>query len=177
MDRQSSVFTLIPTLLWRALLALALWWVLAEGNMQGLGLGLSFALLAALSSLLVLPASPTDNGLARLLSWLGFIPFFLWQSLLGGIDVARRAYHPRMPLYPAVITYPLGLAEGWPRVFFLNTVSLLPGTLVVKLEGNTVRIHLLDGRGDPIPALRQIEERVAGLFLREKNRKGTKEEQ
>ena len=163
MDSQPNLFPLISTLLWRSLLALALWWVLAEGNLQGLGFGLAFALLAALASLRLLPQTPWLN-VSRLLAWLRFIPFFLLQSLLGGIDVARRAFHPRMPLYPSIISYPLGLAKGWPRVFFLNTVSLLPGTLAVKLEGDTVRIHLLDGRGDPMSALRQVEARVAALF-------------
>ena len=164
MDKRTHVFRLIPSLLWRGLLALALWWVLAEGNLH-LGFGLAFALLAALTSLVVLPASPAAERLAHLLGWLRFIPFFLLQSLLGGVDVARRAFHPRMPLYPAVVSYPLSLSEGWPRVFFLNIVSLLPGTLAVNLEGDTVHIHLLDGRGDPAAALRQLEDRVAGLFM------------
>ena len=164
MDRQSSFFPLIPTLLWRCLLALALWWVLAEGNLQGVGFGLVFALLAAIASLLVLPAQPSADRINTMLGWLRFIPFFLLQSLLGGVDVARRAFHPRMPLYPAVIRYPLSLSKGWPRVFFLNTVSLLPGTLAVNLDGDAVQLHLLDGRGDPQTALRQVEERVAALF-------------
>ncbi|MBE0509552.1 MAG: Na+/H+ antiporter subunit E [Chromatiales bacterium] len=47
-----------------------------------------------------------------LLGWLRFIPFFLLQSLLGGIDVARRAFHPRTPLSPTLIRYPLSLSES-----------------------------------------------------------------
>ena len=155
----------LPSLLLRWLLALLLWWVLAEGDSGGLAFALAFALLAALVSVPLLPPGAAKDWHRVLTGWLRFIPFFLQQSLLGGVDVARRAFHPRLPLQPTIIRYPLGLPEGWARVFFLNTVSLLPGTLAVGLEGDTVRIHLLDGRGDAAAALRQVEERVAGLFI------------
>jgi multicomponent Na+:H+ antiporter subunit E len=143
---------------------LSLWWILSEGIHTGQTFALIFALLAALSSLALIPPGNQRPWRQQLRGGLRFIPFFLWQSLLGGVDVARRAFPPRLPLCPSIISYPLGLAKGWPQVFFLNTVSLLPGTLAMKLEGDTVRIHLLDGRGDPMSTLRQVEERVAALF-------------
>ena len=152
----------VSSLLWRWLLALLLWWVLAEGALHGLPFAIGFALLAALASLALLPPIPAQWHVIPAL--LRFIPFFLLQSLLGGIDVARRAFHPQLPLAPRIIDYPLALPAGWPRVIFLNTVSLLPGTLAVTLDGDMVCLHLLDGRGDPLPALRRVEQRVAALF-------------
>lgn len=151
-------------LFWRYLLAMALWWVLAEGDPIPWGIASLFSLLAALSSLKLMPASSTTLTPRQLIAWLRFIPFFLWQSLLGGLDVAQRAFRPHMPLQPDIIVYPLRLATGWPQIFFLNTISLLPGSLAVRLDGNQVHIHLLDGRGDPQQMLRQVEARVSLLF-------------
>ncbi len=165
----------VTALSWRTLLALWLWWILAEGEGGGWGFGLAFALLAALASLPLLPPAPWPPLGPTLRGLLRFIPFFLWQSLQGGVDVARRAFHPRLPLAPAIIHYPLSLAPGWPRIFFLNTISLLPGTLAVSLQGDRVQVHLLDGRGDPHKALRQVEERVADLFIPHKHAMDEKE--
>ena len=38
---------------------------------------------------------------------MGFVFFSLWHSLTGGADVARRAFHRRMPITPKLIQYPL----------------------------------------------------------------------
>lgn len=164
MSMAHSPLRTLPTLLWRWLLALLLWWVLAEGDTDGLAFALPGALLAALVSLQLLRPSDGIRWRVITLGWLHFIPFFLFNSLLGGVDVARRAFHPRLPLALCIIRYPLNLPEGWPRVVFLSTVSLLPGTLAVKMEGDEAHIHLLDGSGDPLPSLRRVERRVAALF-------------
>jgi hypothetical protein len=48
-------------------------------------------------------------------------PGFLRSSLLGGIDVARRALHPRMPLDAGWIAYRTKLPRGLPRV--INVIN------------------------------------------------------
>ncbi|MES9944702.1 MAG: Na+/H+ antiporter subunit E [Candidatus Thiodiazotropha sp.] len=55
-----------------------------------------------------------------------------------GLDVAWRAFHPRMPITPELIVYPLRLPPGLPRVILVNTVSLLPGTLGTELGGQAL---------------------------------------
>lgn len=59
----------------------------------------------------------------------GFVAWFLWQSLRGGADVARRALLPRTPLNPAFVSCRLTIPQGPARVFLINCLSLLPGTL------------------------------------------------
>lgn len=43
---------------------------------------------------------------------MGVVPFFLWHSLNGGVDVAWRAFHPRLPITPELIEYPLRLLQA-----------------------------------------------------------------
>ena len=52
----------------------------------------------------------------------------------GGADVARRAFHPRLPVAPQLIDYPFRLPPGLPRVILVNTVRLLPGAPSAELK-------------------------------------------
>ena len=95
-----------------------------------------------------------------------FVPYFLRVSLVGGIDVARRAWSPSMPLNPGFVVYPLRLEPDGPAaVFFAAVISLVPGTLCAELDGETsVVVHLLDRRASVEEELIHLEQKVARLF-------------
>ncbi len=138
---------------------LLLWWVLTGGRPSSWIIGIpTIALTLWVMSLS--PQSPpwhiSFDGLVR------FIPYFLLQSVRGGIDVARRAYSPSLPLDPQIIDFPLSLPPGRSQIFFLNSVSLLPGTLSADLVGTTLKVHVLDHKADP--QLERLETHVARLF-------------
>jgi len=99
-----------------------------------------------------------------------FLAFFLLESLRGGLDVARRVFHPRLPVAPGFVTFETTLPDGSPRLLFANVVSLLPGTVSAGIEGNRIRVHALDARADVEDALRALETRVARLFAPEEDR-------
>jgi multicomponent Na+:H+ antiporter subunit E len=86
------------------------------------------------------------------------------RSLLGGVDVARRALHPDLPIAPGLIEYPLRLPPGLPQVFMANTVSLLPGTLSAALDRSVLTVHVLDRRTGFLADLKTVEQSVARLF-------------
>jgi multicomponent Na+:H+ antiporter subunit E len=137
-----------------------LWWALTEGA-GGWAFGAVVVALAGATSLWL--ARP-GRGNASLRGTLRFVPFFLMQSLRGGIDVAYRAFHPRLPIAPAWRVYPLRLPEGPARVFLMNAITLMPGTLSVEAEGNNLRIHVLDGRLPIERGLGRLEAHVARAF-------------
>ncbi len=143
----------------RTLLFALLWWILTQGDINSWLVGVPVVLLAVLASGWLLPAIPWS-----LPGIVGFIPFFLWRSLYGGVDVARRALHPKLPISPGLFDYRWRLPPGLPRVFMANTVSLLPGTLSAELGQEHLRVHVLDQGGDFILELSVVEERVARLF-------------
>lgn len=143
----------------RAVVFALLWWILSAGAVESWPVGVPVVLIATLVSMLLLPdfyLSPT--GVAR------FVPFFVWQSLRGGADVAWRAFHPRMPITPGLIEYPLRLAPGLPRVFLVNTVSLLPGTLSAELSEDYLKVHVLDKQKNVVSELMVVEQAVARMF-------------
>lgn len=145
----------------RILVFSLLWWILTEGGSPFSALGVLGIGLAVLASFRLLP--PRSWPL-RPLAVLGFLPYFLWQSLLGGLDVASRAMRLRVDVTPIVITHAFSLKSEASRVLFLWVVSLLPGTAAVDIQGDLARIHALDQRLSDPAVLRELELRVAAMF-------------
>ncbi|MGB5733812.1 MAG: Na+/H+ antiporter subunit E [Thiohalocapsa sp.] len=117
-----------------------------------------------LATLMALRLEAQTSERSRLLGFVRFVPFFLVESIRGGFDVASRVMRPRLRIAPGVRTYPLRLSGPNARVFFLDTVSLLPGTLSADMRDGQLFVHALDIRDDVDSSLRRLEHRVADLF-------------
>jgi multicomponent Na+:H+ antiporter subunit E len=147
-----------------------LWLVLAEGEFhlrEGAealpyqALILIAVLGGAFASLALVPSS----GLGwSPIGWARFIPFFLAQSVLGGVDVALRAVAPKPRLDPGYVEFRFRITEEPARVFVANTISLMPGTLSVDLDGDRLRMHVLDRSMPAVERAREIEEYAASMF-------------
>lgn len=142
----------------RGALFASIWWILTDGAIGSWLIGAPVVLAATMVSLVMLPAS--SWSLRRILR---FVPFFLWQSIRGGIDVARIVLHPRLPVSPVLYEYSLRLPPGLARVFMVNTVNLLPGTLSVELDAEILRIHVLDETGNFAEEMVQLENLILGI--------------
>ena len=156
----TELATRIDTLLSIAGLA-GLWWLLSGGGASSWLIGVPVVLAAAWASRrLGGMAAPglSISGLARLL------PFFLRESVRGGVDVARRVLVVPMRIAPGFATYPLRLRHPGARLLFANSVSLLPGTLSVDLRDDCLAIHALDRDSDFASELRRVESAVGRVF-------------
>jgi len=69
---------------------------------------------------------------------------FVRGSVAGGFDVARRALRPELDLRPGFVTAPLRLPPGNARNAFSALASLLPGTLPVGMDEDSLLVHGLD---------------------------------
>jgi len=106
-----------------------------------LAVGLIAVVAGAFASMRLLPP---EAGHLRLGALFGFMPHFLWQSVLAGVDVARRALSPRMPLNPGFIVYRVGFRPGLARNEFASITSLLPGSVPVGDSEDSMVYHCLD---------------------------------
>ncbi|MCH8498768.1 MAG: Na+/H+ antiporter subunit E [Marinobacter sp.] len=145
----------------RFLAVLLVWWILTDGEASALAFGVGVAVLVMLVSAVLFPRS------GYRLVWYrvpGFLWFFVVQSAVAGLDVARRLLAPSLPIAPGLRALTVHLPEGAPRWLLANVLSLLPGTLSVRLQDNQLLMHCLD-TGMPLEAqVRQAERRVAALF-------------
>lgn len=136
-----------------------LWWALAEGDLYNWWFGVIMVAVATVASLVMQPVTQV-----RILGILRFVPFFVRQSVMGGIDVAMRAFSPKMPLNPGFVEVRLRLPNGPARVFLANTMSLLPGTVCAELMESSIRLHVLDLSMPIEETARAGEKRVADMF-------------
>lgn len=136
----------LGALLKRGLGYFAFWIVLMGWDVDTLVFGAATAAVAAWISVQLLPV-----GALRLRPgpMLALVPRFLWQSVVAGVDVARRALDPRLPLAPGFVVYRPQVEPGLARNVFTAYSSLLPGTVPCGEEGDGVVYHCLD-LGQPV---------------------------
>ena len=109
----------------------------------------------------MLPPAPQRVRLGALVL---LLPRFLWQSLLAGWDVARRAFDPRLPLRPGFVVFSSSHAPGHLRNTFATISSLMPGTLPCGENEDEIIFHCLDV-GQPVLEQLAAEEKVLARAL------------
>ena len=102
---------------------------------------------------------PPARGRVRLGRLLMLLPRFLWQSLVAGFDVARRAFAPRLDLQPGFVEYRTQLPRGTARSAFELIASLMPGSVPSGDGPQHIEFHALDTR-QPVAEQLAAEERA-----------------
>ena len=153
----------------RVLLYFALWIVVDQSaKPANLVFGLLASAAATWASLKLLPPA---SGRVRLGQLLMLLPRFLWQSLLAGTDVARRAFAPQPRLQPGFVDYPVGLPRGAGRNAFELIASLMPGTVASDGTPDIIEFHCLD-TGQAVVEQLAAEERAYARALQPEPRDG-----
>lgn len=137
------------------------WWLLTGGGLLSWMIGIP-AIILSLMVTRFLPSMPSFHF--RIGGAFHFLSFFLQQSILSGIDVAMRTINPKCALAPNLIKYKFQISNGFARIFFTNTISLLPGTLSVDILDENILIHVLDEKYPNLENLQTLELKVAALF-------------
>jgi multicomponent Na+:H+ antiporter subunit E len=145
----------------RLVLFALLWLVLVGTDPVSWIVGVPAVLLASYAAARLSTLVGADPRPLRLIA---FVPFFVWESVLGGVDVARRVLAPRLRIDPALVSYRPRLKDPAAQVVFLDTISLLPGTLSADIRKGLVQIHALDSDQAMVAGLERLEARVARLF-------------
>ena len=139
----------------------ALWVVLIGLKPADLAVGVAAAAAAAWASLRLLPAGTHRLRLAALPA---LALRFVWQSVVAGVDVARRAFSPRLPLRPGFVVYSTRYPRGPARNAFASLTSLLPGTVPARDDEQGLLYHCLDV-GQPVAEQLAAEEEALSRVL------------
>ncbi|GAB4225973.1 MAG: Na+/H+ antiporter subunit E [Chlamydiales bacterium] len=144
-----------------AILLSVIWFFLTGGSLLSWLIGVPAIILGIMARDTLASLSPFRISLSAVPS---FLIFFVWQSMLGGVDVAMRTFQRDCRLSPRLMTYSFRMSNQIARIFFSNVVSLLPGTLSADLHSDGVYIHLLDDKLPNLENLQILEAKVAALF-------------
>ena len=148
----------------RAMILFGFWTILAGVGVADLLVGLCVSALATQVSLHVLPATPRryDPVAAARLALR-----FLGRSFVAGLDVARRAFDPRLPLRPGFVSYPARCPPGLFRSAFTAFTSLQPGSVPAGSDGGDIVYHCLDVDQPVVSQLAAEEVALSGLVCDE----------
>ncbi len=150
-----------------SLLLTGFWFLLADGDLTSLLIGIVFIPLSIFVSAKLAEKTDSDNSSLHInvIKIPKFIYFFLYQSIKGGTDTALRVFSFDMKLQPEFIHYPIKhLPGGLPMNLFMNVVSLLPGSVSVIREPNNVLVHVLSVTNSTISEIYECELVISELF-------------
>lgn len=96
------------------------------------------------------------------------VTFAIWMAgriLMASVQLAVIALSPKMPLDPCTIRFRTQLRRPIARATLANSISLVPGTLTVDIEGSEFVVHALnpDQVADIVSG--RLQNKVAKLFL------------
>lgn len=73
-----------------------------------------------------------------------YIPLLLFEIVKANLRTTYLILHPKMPIDTEIIVYDPGFESDLASTVFANSVTLTPGTLTAKINGDGFLIHTLD---------------------------------
>ncbi len=143
----------------RGVLFFGFWLAISGWKAADLPVGLAAAAASAWASLVLMP--PT-GARPRLDALPALALHFFRGSVLAGLDVARRALRRELDLKSGFVTAPLRLPAGNARNAFCALASLMPGSLPVGVDADSLLVHCLDSTQ---PVARDLAEQET-IFMR-----------
>jgi len=142
----------------RAVLFAVLWAVFTGHPVESWTYGLPAIALAVPLSLTLAP--PRRAGWMALRT-VALLPMLAWISVRGGVDVARRALSPRLPVDPGVIEYRLRHPRPGIAVALGYAATVVPGTLALDVHDDRLLVHVIDCALPNDAALARLETWIA----------------
>ena len=137
----------------------SLLWLLLSGN-DGWLFGLAFISLATALSIRL----GVDLTVFRPRYFPGLFLLYLRELLAAGIQVARIACHPKLPVNPRWVSLDLTSRATRTQMVLAAVMCVLPGTLAARVSGNRIDIHLLDAHQPWRETVEKLEVRLMALL-------------
>lgn len=141
--------------------ALAMVWAALTGDISLANLLIGFALGSA-ALYVTRPLYPgCDRYFSRTTNWVKLIIWFLWELILGSLQVVYDVLTPQQKSRPGIVAVPLDTHREMAVLVLTNYISLTPGTLCLDItdDCHTLYIHAMFV-DDPDDIRREIKEGV-----------------
>lgn len=136
------------------------WVVLTQNDPEGRPFLFPVVAVLVGASYLLHPPAPTVS-VFRLVT---LLPLLAWDTVHGGIDVARRAFDPRLPIAPALIDIELDAPTEQLQIALAYVMTVMPGTLAVKVTPRGLIVHVLDRRQPNEALAADLARRLRAVF-------------
>lgn len=142
---------------------LLLLWLSNSGHYSALMLGLggaSILLVLFISDRMGLLGPPVPVRFARLPRYLLWL---LAEIVKANLQVVRHIWLDPKSVTPAIGRLPLLQSEDLTRVVYANSITLTPGTITIRLDGDTIEVHALNASSLRELELGEMSQRVLAL--------------
>jgi multicomponent Na+:H+ antiporter subunit E len=155
-----------PILLFLALFA---FWFLLSGKSEPLFLvmGLVSALVVTRFGVPLLTevlGSPEETPRIDLLRFVGYVAWLLTRIPPAALDVAMSILLPSRSPRPGVVRFTTGLHSPAARTLLANSITLVPGTMTLSVDGGEFVVHALSPRATEDLASAEVQRRIARVF-------------
>lgn len=148
----------------RAVGLAVLWLVVTEGRWEYWYYGVLTVVAATAVSAAALPLRPVrPPGPRRVAAGATLAGWMLWRMLLGAVDVSRRALGPDHLVDAHERRFPAHLPPGRGGVLATVLSCLLPGSLVHRVDAESVSMHVLAPDIDAEGAWAALNRRIERL--------------
>jgi multicomponent Na+:H+ antiporter subunit E len=149
-------------------LLLAFWQVLS-GRLDPLFITLGLLSAGAVTVLSVrllegVLGAAADHPKVRPLQLLGYLLWLIGRLPPAGLHVARVVLDPRIPPRPGVVRFRTTLASPAARTLLANSITLVPGTMTLAVEGDEFTVHAFTPGALDDLANAATQRRIAAAF-------------
>lgn len=78
------------------------------------------------------------------ISSFAYLPWLMWEIAKSNIEVARLILSPSRRVSPSVFTVTSTQKSDVFQVIYANSITLTPGTLTMKIEGDKLEVHAIE---------------------------------
>lgn len=96
---------------------------------------------------------------------IGFAGWMVGRILVASVQLAKIVLTPQMPLDPCSVRFNTELRSPLARTTLTNSISLVPGTLTVDIDGDEILVHALSPHQIEDLVSGKLQNKVAGIFL------------
>ncbi|HSG05851.1 MAG TPA: Na+/H+ antiporter subunit E, partial [Nitrospiria bacterium] len=118
---------------------------------------------AGIAALQVAQPGP-PNPTIPIRGFLFYIPWLLGRIAASNLRTMVLVLHPRMPIQPKIIRYPLKLRDPAAVSLLANSITLTPGTVTVEVKPKEILFHTLDDACAEDITSGRFEEKVRRVF-------------
>ncbi len=105
------------------------------------GVVLSAGLIYYWAELIFLPGKKTDFSWQQVAAFIQYTIFLVIEIIKANFHVAYLVLHPRLPISPGFVVTSVGLQKELSKTYYLNSITLTPGTVTVKCDGDRLIVH------------------------------------
>ncbi|HDH05667.1 MAG TPA: hypothetical protein ENH01_08140 [Nitrospirae bacterium] len=80
---------------------------------------------------------------ARVVRFIKYLPWLLWQIVLSNIDLVYLTLHPELPIDPRMISFKNEYKTDMGKVTLANSITLTPGTVTIEVNNEEFIVHAI----------------------------------